>query len=114
MTFRLIVSDAGDLTTIRVVGRLANDALDVLKEACEQARRPVALDLSDLRTASPAGVLLLRRLASEGIDLLGASPYMALLQATLHETAAPGRPRRQAPRPPGPSTRSPRHRRHGS
>lgn len=79
MAFRLIISEAADLTTIRVVGRLGDEAVTVLSDACEQARRPLVLDLSDVTGASNAGVLLLRTLASEGVHLLGASRYLRLL-----------------------------------
>jgi hypothetical protein len=79
MAFRLIVSEAPDITTIGVVGRLGDDAVVILGEACSGAGRPLVLDLSDLTSASDAGVLQLRRLAGEGVHLLGASRYMRLL-----------------------------------
>ena len=79
MAFRLSVNQASDLTTIGVAGRLGADAIVILGEACGGARRPLVLDLSDLTSASNAGVLLLRRLASEGVHLLGASRYVRLL-----------------------------------
>jgi hypothetical protein len=65
MAFRLIVSEAPDLTTIQVVGRLGDDTVAVLMDACGGARRPVVLDLSELTGASNAGVLLLGRLRRE-------------------------------------------------
>jgi hypothetical protein len=79
MVFRLIVSEAPDLTTIRVIGRLGNDAVGTLDDHCGRSRRPLVLDLSELTSASDTGVLLLTRLASEGIHLLGVSPYVRLL-----------------------------------
>ena len=94
MSFRLIVSEASDLTTIRVAGRLRDDAMTVLGDACVGARRPLVLDLSELTSASDAGVLLLLRLTGEGVHLLGASHYLRLLlerAADTPSTPAPGR-----------------------
>jgi hypothetical protein len=100
MVFRLIVSEASDLTTIRVVGRLRDDGVALLGDACSQARRPLVLDLSDLTSASDAGVLLLGRLAGEGVHLLGASQYMRLLLQRSEDTSgALALPKRRAPRP---------------
>ena len=79
MGFRLIVSETPDITTIGVVGRLGDDAVVILGETCSGAGRPLVLDLSELTSASDAGVLQLRRLAGEGVHLLGASRYMRLL-----------------------------------
>ena len=90
MGFRLIVSETHDLTTIRVVGRLGDEAVGPLSDACSAARRPLVLDLSELTSASNAGTLLLRRLAGEGVHLLAASRYVSLLLEP--DLAAPGLP----------------------
>jgi hypothetical protein len=95
MSFRLIVSEALDLTTIRVAGRLRDDAVTLLSDACRGAHRPLALDLAELTNASDAGVLLLHRLAAEGIHLLGVSQYMRLLLG--RAPSAPGPRRRRGP-----------------
>jgi hypothetical protein len=87
---RLIVSKASDLTTIRVTGRLGNGVVSLLDEACSRARRPLVLDLSELTGASDGGVLLLRRLAAEGVHLVAASRYVRLLLE--HASPAPGAP----------------------
>jgi hypothetical protein len=109
MRFRLTIMEAPDLTTVRLAGRLGEDAVTPLHDACSQARRPVVLDLSDVTGASEAGVLLLRRLASEGIHLLGASQYVTLLLAAEKPPAIAGsRPR--ARRPQGPSKQTRLHR----
>jgi hypothetical protein len=81
MAFRLIVAEASDLTTIQVVGHLRDDGVALLGEACAAGRRPLVLDLSELTGASDTGVLLLDRLAREGVHLLAASPYVRLLLA---------------------------------
>jgi hypothetical protein len=79
MDFRLIVSEAPDLTAIHVVGRLRDAGVGLLDHTCAVSRRPIVLDLSELSGASETGVLLLNRLAVEGVHLLGASPYVRLL-----------------------------------
>jgi hypothetical protein len=85
VALRLIVSEAPDLTTIRVVGRLRDDGVALLVDACERSRRPLVLDLSEMTSLSEAGVLLLGRLAGNGVHMLGASQYVRLL---LHADAA--------------------------
>jgi hypothetical protein len=98
MGFRLIVSEAPDLTTMQVVGRLGDDTVAVLIGACGRARRPLVLDLSELTSASNAGALLLSRLAGEGVHLLGASHYMRLLLERMAVAPnAAGRPGKRRP-----------------
>jgi hypothetical protein len=105
MAFRLSVNQAPDLTTIGVAGRLGDDAVVILGEACGGARRPLVLDLSDLTNASNAGVLLLRRLASEGVHLLGASRYVKLLLEEAPDSGVSTSRWRPGPRPPQASGR---------
>jgi hypothetical protein len=109
MAFRLIVSELPDLTTMRLAGRLGDDAVAALNDACHHARRPLVLDLSQLTGASDAAVLLLRRLTGEGIHLLGASQYVTLL-LTAEELPAIARQRPWGRRPQGPSRQVPRPR----
>jgi len=101
LALRLTVAEAADLTAIRVDGRLANDGVAELDGVCRTARRPLVLDLTHLTGGSDAGVALLRRLAGEGVHLLGASPYVALLLAcaTPGPPAVPPDRRRQPPVP---------------
>jgi hypothetical protein len=100
--FRLIVTEATDVTTARLVGRLRDDGVALLADACETARRPLVLDLSELTSASEAAVLLLRRLAAAGVHVLGASQYVRLLldrAEGAHGAPRAGTPRRaRAPR----------------
>jgi hypothetical protein len=79
MALRVTVLETADLTVIRVDGRLAGEGVAELEEACRLAKRPTVLDLANLMAADDAGVLLLRGLVREGLHLLGASPYAALL-----------------------------------
>jgi hypothetical protein len=99
MALRVTVLEAADLTVIRVDGRLADEGVAELEVACRRAKRPTVLDLTNLVTADDTGVLLLRRLVGEGLHLLGASPYAALLlNAEPPSAANTGTPKR-APRP---------------
>jgi hypothetical protein len=81
MAFRLTVLEMSDQTTVRVAGRLGDDAVTLVQDACDRAGRPTVLDMSEVTGASAAAVLLLRRLAREGVHLKGASHYMTLLLA---------------------------------
>jgi hypothetical protein len=94
---RLFVSEVPDLTTIRVVGGLDDRGEALLADACARARPPVVLDLSELTSANDAGVRLLRRLAGEGVHLLGASRYVRLLLDQDPALAAPASRRRRGP-----------------
>jgi hypothetical protein len=73
------VTEAVDLTIVRVDGRLTDDGAAELDGACQGAGRPLVLDLTNLTGGSGAGIILLWRLAAEGVHLLGASPYVTLL-----------------------------------
>ena len=94
--FRLIVNEAPDVTTVRLVGQFRDEGIALLTDTCEAARRPLILDLSELTSASEAAVLLLRRLASGGVHLLGASHYVRLLleRAEAAHRPSPARRRR--------------------
>ena len=103
MGFRLIASESANLTTIRVVGRLRDDAVAPLSDACGAAKRPLVLDLTELTGASEAGVLLLTRVREEGAHLLGASPYIRLLLERAATSPSPPARRRTRSRRPGTS-----------
>jgi len=105
MPFRLTVMEKADLTTVSLAGRLGDDAVNLLHDACSKARRPLVLDLSQVTGASDASVLLLHRLVADGVHLLGTSQYMTLLLAT--ERPPPiARPRPRARRTPARSKQS--------
>ncbi len=109
MAFRLTVSEAPDLTTVGIAGRIGDGAVTLLLEACNRARRPLVLDLSQVTGASDAAVLLLQRLSRDGIHLLGASQYLTLLLAAERSPAiARPRPRRLRPRDQLPETQEER------
>jgi hypothetical protein len=103
MAFRMTVTEAPDRTTVRLAGRLGDDAVAPLLDACARARQPIVLDMSQVTGASDATVLLLRRLGREGVHLAGASQYVTMLLADAPPVAVArpsgGRPRSGSPAP---------------
>jgi anti-anti-sigma regulatory factor len=66
-------------TTVRLAGRLAGDAVDVLKGACSDIGPVVTIDLSEVYYADDAGVRALWELRAAGAVLQSPRPYLALL-----------------------------------
>ena len=80
MTFRISTDRcAGVPTTVRVAGRLAGDAVDVLTSACMDIGRVITIDLSEVSYADDAGVRALGELRARGAVLQNPRPYLALL-----------------------------------
>ncbi len=80
MTFRISTERcAGVPTIIRVAGRLAGDAVDVLMGACVDIGPIVTIDLSEVYYADDAGVRALAELRARGAVLQSPRPYLALL-----------------------------------
>ena len=70
---------AGVPTTLKVAGRLAGDAVDVLMGACVDLGPVVTIDLSEVYYADDAGVKALAELEARGAVLQNPRPYLALL-----------------------------------
>ena len=64
---------------LRIMGRLRADDVPVLEERCSEIGPSDVLDLAELQSADAAGSQKLRELASEGVEIRGASPYVQLL-----------------------------------
>ena len=80
MTFRISTERcAGAPTIIRVAGRLAGDAVDVLVGACADMGPILTIDLSEVYYADDAGVRALGKLRARGAALQSPRPYLALL-----------------------------------
>ena len=80
MTLRISTKRcAGVPTTVKVAGRLAGDAVDVLMVACLDIGRVVTIDLSEVYYADDAGVKALGELRTRGAVLQNPRPYLALL-----------------------------------
>jgi hypothetical protein len=105
MALRVSVTAAPDITIIGVNGRLAGDGAAELERECRAARRPIVLDLTHLTGLDDSGCRLLHLLTGEGLHVVGASPYVAMLLA-IPEPAGPGVSAGPLPyrRPPGEPT----------
>ena len=80
MMFRLSTERrAGVPTTVRLEGRLAGDAVDVLMDACVDIGPVVTIDLSEVYYADDTGVKALWELRAGGAVLQSPRPYLALL-----------------------------------
>ena len=80
MTFRISTEHcAGAPATIRLAGRLAGDAVDVLMCACVDIEPAVTIDLSEVYYADDAGVQALGELRARGALLQSPRPYLAML-----------------------------------
>ena len=76
-------------TLIRVDGWLAADGVQELVRVLHSVTAPVRLLCRDLRGADEAGFGFLRRLARQGTQLEGLSPYVALVLATPEDRGLP-------------------------
>jgi hypothetical protein len=72
-----IVQEKG-MTLLRVAGTLEGEGVHVLENACADAAKPVALDLTELRTASQDGLDAIKRLEKAGARLVNVTPYIEL------------------------------------
>ena len=79
MDLRLTVSREDRAIVVHVDGRLTVHGLHDLNRMVAGAAGAVILDLTNLLSADDAGVAALRLLTGRGVQLRGASPYVALL-----------------------------------
>ncbi len=86
MAIRIASTDDGDATTVRVEGRLDADAVEDLLETCRAAGSRLQLDLECMLSVDEEGILVLGDLASQGVPLLHASPYIRCLMNLNVET----------------------------
>ena len=79
MSLRIDRTTVGELTVLRVSGRLQSAEVPELEKEISSAAGRLKLDLSELMSADEAGIKRLRELAFSGAELHGASPYVQLL-----------------------------------
>ena len=79
MVLRITEERLGNVSVVRVAGRLAGDTVGELSRACAAAGGRVRLDLSHLLQADEVGLALLRSLRDSGAELVGVSPFIQLL-----------------------------------
>lgn len=66
-------------TVIQVAGALGGGGVTELGRVCRDTPGPLVLDLSQLRAVEAGGVRLIRKLAGQGVQISGVSPYVDLL-----------------------------------
>jgi anti-anti-sigma regulatory factor len=76
VSFRITTNDDGNVTTIRVEGRLGIEAVPELRREFQLAGNSVRLDLSGLTSADADGVRELLELSHKGAKLCGLSAYV--------------------------------------
>jgi ABC-type transporter Mla MlaB component len=84
--FRVTKAEQGPHTTIAIDGELSGDHIEVVAVCCQQAiaaGKPVDLFLRDVSAVDQAGRALLRRLAAQGVRLIGSGVYTAYLVRAL-------------------------------
>jgi hypothetical protein len=64
---------------LRLEGWLEGESVAELERVINGGSGPLRLDLTELRSADPAGVDALRVLSAAGASIVGATPYIRLL-----------------------------------
>ena len=79
MSIRIETTSEAAQTVLKVAGWLRAEDVGELTRVFRTAQGPTALDLSELQSADPDGVEMLRGLIALGAEIQGASPYIKLL-----------------------------------
>ena len=79
MNVRITTTTDVDPTVIKIVGRLEAADVPELDKEIDSVDGRLVLDLSELKSAEPAGIERLRELAAGGAEFRGASPYVQML-----------------------------------
>ena len=76
MTFKIEKTYSGQVTTLRLIGRLESECLGVLKEQIEHSGPQVVLDLAELELVDVEVVRFLNACQNEGVEIANGSPYI--------------------------------------
>ncbi len=79
MSIRITRTSDARETVLRIDGQLRSEDIAELAKEHRSVEGPLVLELSNLQSADPAGVEVLRDLVSMGVQIRGASPYIELL-----------------------------------
>lgn len=79
MSIRILTGIESDKTVFQICGWLRSEDVSELNAEFRNTNRPVALELSQLQSADPEGAKAIVELASRGVEIRGASGYIALL-----------------------------------
>ena len=78
MTLRIAVAENDEgVRHVHIAGRLTADEIGELEQVIAGDPRAVCLELENLRSADAAGLVALRRLRAEGVELRGVPPHLA-------------------------------------
>jgi hypothetical protein len=76
---RISVSTVGDSLVVKVAGALTHEGVAELESVIAPCEGALRLDLSELRSLDEEGLAALQALGEKGAEIVGASPYIALL-----------------------------------
>ena len=76
MTFKIERTHSGQVTTLRLIGRLGSECLGELKEQIEHSGPQVVLDLTELELVDVEVVRFLSACQSEGARIANGSPFI--------------------------------------
>ena len=79
MSVRITRTTDARETVLKIDGRLRREDVGELSKERRCVKGPLVLDLSNLQSADTTGLETLKRLASAGAIIQGASPYIELL-----------------------------------
>jgi hypothetical protein len=78
MDCRIDVTHQAEYNVVRVIGRLTDAQVPDLLRVCATVE-PVRLDLTELDSANGVGIEALKRLHTEGAEIVGATHFIQLL-----------------------------------
>jgi hypothetical protein len=78
MTFRISRENQDHGTLLRIEGNVSGDGLSVLRKAWKRAVSPLTVDLNGLLDVDKVILRELQLMEREGVNLMGASPYLKL------------------------------------
>jgi len=76
MTFKIERTHSGEVTTLRLIGRLDSECLGELKEQVAHGGPQVVLDLAEVELVDVAIVRFLNVCRNEGAEIANGSPYI--------------------------------------
>ena len=76
MTFKIEGTQSGEVTTLRLIGRLNSECLGELKKQIEHAGPQVILDLAEAELVDVEVVRFLNACQKDGAVIANASPYI--------------------------------------
>jgi hypothetical protein len=79
MDIRIDTNTDGQRTVVLIAGRMEGPAVVQVREACAEIEGEMLLDLSNILSADPGAIDLIRELCESGAEVRGGSPYIRFL-----------------------------------